>query len=78
MTILRRVCLFLSVIIYTLAIAFVITSLTTKYWYSIKPIDIDKSVNSTYIHAGLFFGEKKFDYKFESLKESFSGNFIIY
>ena len=76
MSVFRRISLFFSLILYSLAIAFVITSLVTKYWITVKPLEVDgKGPNSTSVHVGLFYGEKRIDGEFEYYRETFNGNF---
>ncbi|KAE9552734.1 hypothetical protein FO519_004051 [Halicephalobus sp. NKZ332] len=73
MSIFRRISLFFSLILYCLVIAFIFTSLATEYWITVRPLEVNgKGPSSAFVHAGLFYGEKRIDSELEYFRETFS------
>uniref|UniRef100_A0AC35ETG7 Uncharacterized protein n=1 Tax=Panagrolaimus sp. PS1159 TaxID=55785 RepID=A0AC35ETG7_9BILA len=79
MNIFRRVVIFFSLINYVLVFALVLTGLVTDYWISTSSLERNgKVLSSSFIHGGLFYGERQLDWGLGPSHQYFSGKLLCF
>ena len=74
MNVLRRVAVFFSLIVYVLVFALVLTGLVTDYWITASSLQRNgKILSSSFVHGGLFYGERQLDWGLGPSHQYFSG-----
>uniref|UniRef100_A0A914EGF5 Uncharacterized protein n=1 Tax=Acrobeloides nanus TaxID=290746 RepID=A0A914EGF5_9BILA len=70
---LRQVAVFLSLAVFVAAFALAISGLTTDYWVDTEHVTRNNAMSAlSFVHSGLFYGERQLDYGQEIKLEPFS------
>lgn len=75
---LQHVAVFLSLAVFVVAFALAISGFTTDYWIDTAAIKRNNTVSAlSFVHSGLFYGERQFDYGQEIKLEPLSGELFF-
>uniref|UniRef100_A0A7E4UY65 DUF2975 domain-containing protein n=1 Tax=Panagrellus redivivus TaxID=6233 RepID=A0A7E4UY65_PANRE len=73
MTVIKRLAIFLSLLVFVFTFALAFTGLITEYWITVQPLERNgKTLANSYVHSGLFIGERQLDYGLGPSHEIFS------
>lgn len=70
----RRISIFISLLMFTAAVALVIVSLLTEYWFESRPVNEKGAASKyNYVHSGLFKGSRQLDWGLGPRYKTFTG-----